>query len=376
MSIFNDKSILNIQYIPTKDMIVHREKEIDQVKNIFENPSDSSHFFIFGFPGTGKTMVMNFLKNKYTDSLSAMNSKVLYLNMKKIKTESQAIASIINEMGYSPKWMSTKGYYDFFFDTLEYTNYNLIIIFDEIDKYLDRVGDTLLFVLSDTIYEKKLNSKISLVCLTNKLTAMDAIEERAKSRLTPKKIFFKPYNADQLRDILIKRAEKAILPNKLESGVIPKVAALAAQDSGDARKGLALLRIACTIAEKNGTEKVTEDDVDTALNMIDVDEVREGILYLPKQVQITLKATLDLITQNDKDVCTTSEIYERYMKIVKGYGLKPVSLRRIGDYLWNLTNQGILLSRIVYLGRSGKTREVKMAVSGKIVEKILDEVLL
>jgi len=50
----------------------------------------------------------------------------------------------------------------------------------------------------------------------------------------------------------------------LEDGVVPRVAALAAREHGDARKAIDILRFAGEIAEENDHDSVTEDCVDHA----------------------------------------------------------------------------------------------------------------
>jgi hypothetical protein len=75
---------------------------------------------------------------------------------------------------------------------------------------------------------------------------------------------FPPYDAPQLCDILKQRADIAFNEGILDEGVIPLCAALAAQEHGDARRALDLLRVSGELADRENAEKVTERHVKMA----------------------------------------------------------------------------------------------------------------
>ena len=70
--------------------------------------------------------------------------------------------------------------------------------------------------------------------------------------------------------------------------MIPLCAALAAQEHGDARRALDLLRIAAEIAERENSDKVTEVHVYKAKNKMELDCVTEAIRTLPTQSKLVL----------------------------------------------------------------------------------------
>ena len=82
-----------------------------------------------------------------------------------------------------------------------------------------------------------------------------------------------PYNAEQLIDILRIRAELGFRSGALDDVVIPLCAALSAQEHGDARRAIDILRIAGEIAEGNGANKIEEMDVRKAFVKVENDMV-------------------------------------------------------------------------------------------------------
>src|SRR3989440_5218810 len=91
---------------------------------------------------------------------------------------------------------------------------------------------------------------------------------------------FPPYNADELFDILSERARLAFENGTAEDGVLQLIAALAAQEHGDARRALDLLRVSAELAERQGEEHITEEHVQRAKNKIELDTVIEAVKSL------------------------------------------------------------------------------------------------
>ena len=67
------------------------------------------------------------------------------------------------------------------------------------------------------------------------------MDPRTKSSLCEKELVFPPYNAAELRSILKDRVEIAFRPGVVEESAINLAAAIAAQESADARTAVMLL---------------------------------------------------------------------------------------------------------------------------------------
>jgi len=70
--------------------------------------------------------------------------------------------------------------------------------------------------------------------------------------------------------------------------VIPLCAAYAAQEHGDARRALDLLRVSGEIAERIKSSKVLEAHVKQAQEKIEIDRIVEVVRTLPSQSKLVL----------------------------------------------------------------------------------------
>ena len=147
----------------------------------------------------------------------------------------------------------------------------VVIVLDEVDK-LARKGDDILYNLS-RINSDLDQSRVSLIGISNDLKFTEFLDPRVKSSLGEDEIIFPPYNAEQIRDILEQRASMAFKANVLEEDVIPLCSAFAAQEHGDARRALDLLRISGELAERTGYSLVSEKHVRSAREKIERDQV-------------------------------------------------------------------------------------------------------
>ena len=101
-------------------------------------------------------------------------------------------------------------------------------------------------------------------------------------------LIFPPYDAEQISDILKQRAKMAYNDGVLGEMVIPLCAAFAAQEHGDARRALDLLRVSGEIAERENQPQVLEEHVRRAQEKIEVDRVVEVVRTLPTQSKLVL----------------------------------------------------------------------------------------
>ncbi len=374
--IFNNRDALTAHFAP--DTIPHRNNQINNLASIVApalKGGRPSNIFIYGLTGTGKTLVTRHVGNEL-EKMSKQGPKevkVLYLNckMKKVAdTEYRLVAELSRMLGQDipATGLPTETVYQTFFTTLDSENWVLIIILDEIDALVGKMGDGFLYNL--TRINQELNrAKVAIIGVTNDLNFVDVLDPRVKSSLSEEEILFSPYNALELQDILKQRAELGFLPNVLSQEVIPKCAALAAHEHGDARRALDLLRVAGEIAERNGEKKVTENHVDLAQGKIDYDRIVESVKSLPKQTKVVLWSVIQLIDQNRDDI-QTGDVYAVYEDKCKEVGLYPLTQRRISDLISELDMAGIINTQVVSKGRYGRTREIKLNVVNLVKEKI------
>jgi cell division control protein 6 len=215
------------------------------------------------------------------------------------------------------------------------------------------------------------NSRVSIIGISNDLKFTDFLDPRVKSSLGEEEIVFPPYDANQLRDILQHRSEVAFKQNALSEDVIPLCAAFAAQEHGDARRALDLLRTAGELAERDQAESVTEEHVRRAQDKIELDRVVEVVRTLPTQSKLVLYAIL-LLEDNGVHNVNTGEVYNIYKTLCDELDADVLTQRRVTDLISELDMLGIVNAVVVSKGRYGRTKEISLSVPVEETEAVLE----
>lgn len=377
--IVKNKKILQSSYIP--EYLPHRMDKISEIVEIIApalNRDKPSNILIFGKTGTGKTAVMNFVGKELRKADEDQNNCVfIYVNCEVVDTTYGMLYNISNQIITDPNrripftgWSLDKILAELtvYIDTEDKV---YIIVLDEIDRAFQKNGDDIFYYLT-TINEVLQNSKVSIIGITNNANFTELLGQRVKSRLGEEKIVFPPYNVDQLRDILYARAKDAFDEGVLDDDVIPYCAALSAQEMGDARRALDLLRMAADFAERNGDTKVTGAHVRYAKNKIELDAVSEVVKTLTIQSKIVLMSIIRN-TEEGMTTMTTGDVYTMYKFICEGIGQSILTQRRVAGLISELDMLGIIHARVKSFGRAGRTKEIELSTPKEIINMIKND---
>ena len=260
--------------------------------------------------------------------------------------------------------------YTKFFEAVDYVERVAVIMLDEIDKLVEKSGDDTLYNLSRMNSELE-NSRVSIIGISNDLKFTDFLDPRVKSSLGEEEIVFPPYDANQLRDILQHRSDVAFKTDALSEDVIPLCAAFAAQEHGDARRALDLLRTAGELAERDQDEGVTEEHVRRAQDKIELDRVVEVVRTLPTQSKLVLYAIL-MLEDNGVHNVNTGEVFNIYKTLCDELDADVLTQRRVTDLISELDMLGIVNAVVVSKGRYGRTKEISLSVPVEETEAVLE----
>ncbi|MFH1445518.1 MAG: ORC1-type DNA replication protein [Nanoarchaeota archaeon] len=370
--IFKDRDVLSFRYTP--ETVPHRDEQIKHLASIVAPSARGgriSNVFIYGKTGTGKTLVTKNIMNELKKTSD--NVCVLFVNckMKKVSdTEYRLFAELIRNLGEEipSTGLPTDQVYRRFFELIDSKKQNVILVLDEIDTLVKKTGDDILYNLT-RINQELVNTQLSIIGISNDISFTDTMDPRVRSSLSEEEIIFPPYNASQLQDILIQRANLAFKSGAIGPGVIEKCSALAAQEHGDARRALDLLRMAVEISERRNANQVKIEDVDKAEHKLDSDRIVEIVKTQPKQSQAVLASIINLMDSGQKNI-QTGDIFSIYEKIVPEAGLKELTQRRITDLIGELDMLGVINARVISKGRYGRTREINMQLPEATMKKI------
>ncbi len=251
----------------------------------------------------------------------------------------------------------------------------LVVVLDEVDSLVKRdvnQGNDILYGLTRMNSELE-NSRISIIGISNDLKFKEMLDPRVLSTLGEEEVIFPPYNAVELRGILQQRVAISFNDGVIEDeGVINLVGALAAQEHGDARRALDLLRTAGELAERKGDDLVTQEHVREAQKFIERDTITETVKTLPMQSKAVLLSVYALAASGKRDIFT-GECFNMYSEIVKTLSLDTLTQRRVSDLISELDMLGLINTTVVSKGRYGRTKKIRLAVSKKQIGTILDE---
>lgn len=361
--IFHTRDVLRPTYTPSE--LPHREEQINSLASVLvpalrgETPSN---VLIYGKTGTGKTAVAKFVGKELEEAgLGGVKCSVIYINCEVVDTQYRILAHLARHFNKEipmTGWPTDQVYSEFR-SALDEEKRVVVIMLDEVDK-LVRKGDDVLYNLS-RINSDLLRSRVSIIGISNDLKFTEFLDPRVKSSLGEDEIIFPPYNAEQIREILERRAGLAFRAGSLQEDVIPLCSAFAAQEHGDARRALDLLRISGELAEKERSAIVTEDHVRSAREKIEQDRVEEVIKTLPTQSKLVLYSIVLLEEQGTRNI-TTSAVYNMYKQLCPLVETDYLTHRRITDLIAELDMLGILHTIVVSKGRYGRTKEITLSV--------------
>ena len=368
--IFKNREALSSTYIPKH--FPHREEEIGNIANILKpalNGSRPSNILIYGQTGTGKTAVAKFICEQITAKANDEDKKIhtAYINCKQTNTT----YSILSNIGkaYSKEWEEEIPIAGWRIDKVyaevkQKAKENggiVILVLDEIDALVNKSGDDILYHLTSLNSDLE-NSKISIIGISNDVKFTSWLDPRVKSRLGEESLAFAPYNAPQIEEILYERSKIAFKKNVVEPLVVSYCSSKAAQEHGDVRKALDLLRISAELADREEREIVTARYVNLAQNVMENDQVKNIISTLPIQNKATFASIIVNQGSRRNGQQTTGEVYETYSRICNIFKLEILTQRRISNLISELDMQGLIHAKTVSLGRQGRTKYISLAI--------------
>ncbi len=373
--IFENKEVLRPNYTP--DNLPHRDKQIQSLASMLVpaiRGDTPSNILIYGKTGTGKTAVVKFMGQELQNTSESYETTclVLYVNCEIVDTQYRLLATLAKHIGKEVPMTGwpTDQVFEEFKKTLDKEKRVVIIIMDEIDK-LVRKGDDVLYNLSRINGDLE-NARISLIGISNDLKFTEFLDPRVKSSLGEEEIIFPPYDAEQIHDILEQRAGMAFKKGMLDETVTRLCAAFAAQEHGDARRALDLLRVSGEIAERTKSPVVEEKHVRIAQEKIENDRVVEVVRTLPTQSKLVLLSVL-LLSKIRKNNVSTGEAYTVYKHMCNDIGSDILTQRRITDLISELDMLGIINAMVVSKGRYGRTKEISLSVPMSDTKGVLME---
>ena len=367
VELIKNAEVLEEDYTP--DKILCRNDALDDFTDVLKpiyKGRPPQNAFLYGDTGVGKTAVTKYLRDKLVDDLERKNAdspadeqvtlNIIWINCENFttgdhKTSSYQVAvGIVNRLREQGNRITGTGYapqdvYDIMYSELDALDGTVLIVLDEVDKIGD--DDTLLYELPrsrDMGYLEKV--RVGVIGISNDYTFRKNLSPKVKDSLCETEIKFAPYDATELTQILMRRAELALYDSAYTEGIIDLVSSLAYKEaSGSARRAIRLLRGSAEIAEGEGVEQIAESHVRKADKKIEYGNIVESIADQDDEKLYILKgiAHLDLV---NKTPARTRTIHRAYSRVVRAYnedGAKdPLTQRGMFNHLSKLVMFGFV----------------------------------
>jgi cell division control protein 6 len=370
-------------YVPAH--LPHREKQIKDVLRVLApatNGEVPSHVIIYGKSGTGKTAVVRLvLKSLPTQAQPGVRITPLFVDCSRADTHYTVMSALVNalaDLEAAPGAKragvkhGTNELYETFTKLLEDRGGIALVALDEIGRAVRNSGEEMIFTLVN-LNSSLRNSKIVLVATTNDNLLSEQFAQPTRSRLNEERVHFPPYNQSQLLDILKARAREVFVPGAIEDPALAKCAVYAAQEHGDARRALALLRVAARVAGQEKAPEITENHIDLARADLQRDMVLESIVSLPVQQKAVLYS-IAMLTQHGKPPPESSAIYGTYVRIAAQLGVSPLHQRSVRNYVSDFKSLGLIETSLKNRGRGGGVKlEALLTVPPNVVTHSIEQ---
>lgn len=341
--VFSKKELLNVGYVPNPTHIVARNEEIRRLATAL-NPAitgdDPSNVFLYGKTGTGKSLCARYTTNRIVETAAENGVTVgrVIIDCSQENTETRAVRKAVCELN-DPKETSINvpesgfgrsRYYSLLWEVLDERFDVVFIVLDEIDC-LDETD--FLMQLSRATEAKKLQRcLVGIIGISNKVKYRERLEERVRSSLQERELVFTPYDREALREIIRSRLE-AFDGEILSDDVVSECASLAADEHGDARKAINLLRHTGELAVREGIDTITATHVQEVRNLAERDRVRALLAGATVQQKAALLSVVSLALVEKTQTFKTTNVYAAYEDICVEAGLETLSKRRVHDLL-------------------------------------------
>ena len=368
-SLFVDRRAFDHGFEPAR--LPHREHEVDSlVRNLVDalNGHIPSNMLLYGVPGSGKTVVTRFVLSQLREKGLEMGQsvKTYEINCRNVDTKYrvvQTIATQLSQRGDVPVPFTgwpTDRVLETVVSRMSRIGGVHIIVLDEVDNLVAKGGDDLLYALT-SLNTLLGDGRCSIIGISNDLHFTQHLDPRVSSRLSQEDIVFHPYVATEIQNILSERASMGIKAGVLDDGVIKLCSALAAQEHGDARRALDLLRISVQKAEQRSQGNVDTKHVRLAQSQLEYDQVTPVIKTLPLHQKLVL-FSICLNEENGLRNISTGEVYRTYSEACSKIGTEPLTTRRVSSLLNELDTMGLIMARNVSKGRGGRSKQVNSAI--------------
>ncbi len=350
-SVFRDEHVFEIDYVP--EAFLHRETQMESLKYALRPAVRGSrplNVMAQGPPGTGKTTAVQILFDELHAQTDVQAVRVnCQVNSTRYSVFSRLFQGVFD---YEPpsSGISFKKLFSQVTDRLVEDDEVLVVALDDVNYlfYESEASDTLYSLLR--AHEEQGGAKIGVIVISSDLD-LDMIEEldgRVQSVFRPEEVYFPNYDEAQIAEILGERADRGFHDDVIDPPVLDRVAALTAEQGGDLRVGIDLLRRAGLNAEMRASRTVEFEDVEDAYD-------KSKYVHLSRRLQElsdSETALVEVIAEHDGE--RAGDIYDAFNDHT------DLGYTRYSEIINKLDQLGIIEATYTDVDGRGRSRELTL----------------
>ncbi len=348
-TLFKDARAFDPDYIPKN--FNHRDSQLEAIAMCIKpalGGARAVNALIYGPPATGKTTAINKLKEDLAEVPQGEKVIVVHVNCQ-IHSSKFSIFSQIHDavIGHTPPETGVpfKKVYEAIFKKLMKENKSLIVALDDMNYlFYDRHANEILYDIL-RVYEVFPNAKATVFSIVSDVEFNYKIEDRVRSVFRPQEIFFQPYKAGDIFDILKERVREGFHMGVIDDSLVSKIADHA-YSNGDLRLGIEILRRSAFAAENDASRKIKSAHVESAIASSGPAALKKTLESLESDEAKLLKIIAKTGTKN------SGELYEFFKKKT---GLSYTKFYRMLDKLESIR---LIDTKFTEGGKRGRTRNI------------------
>lgn len=306
--IIKNPSCFDIAWTPPR--LIERKENDDFYRELskFIKYRKSNNLFVKGFPGSGKSVTVEFVKQ----SLEEHREDFKVFNINCYSKSSSDVLKVLTA-GQTKK-TSVPVMLENFLKALQH---DAIIFLDEIDRS-DKISSLLYGLSRPKEFYPEFKKNINIILISNNFAWEESIPDNIRSSLQLKPLVFKPYNVNHIKNILKQRIKYGFInEDSISEDLINKIAEkVVSERRSDCRLALDILFIAAAEAEDNNKDKIYENFVEKALRIATRNIDKKAVTKLSDDQLLTLFA----ICQNNTE--TLEQLHKNYVRVIRQNKLK------------------------------------------------------
>ena len=312
LSQIKDFSLFDFNYIPDEPVMREECKHLIKEMLRFEMSSIPTHQSVIGSKGSGKTLTLKYLQHMMAEHTEL---NIIYANCREHNTSCKLFAHFL---GVQARGASLSELYAKFCDKFKGKT---IVLLDEINLMSPKdKNKEILYFLSRS------ENPYMVIMLSNNHRFLRDLDASTKSSLQPVTVFFKSYDATQIRNILLQRAQQGL--HKYQEMGLAEIAALTTKRThSDARVAIKTLFYSVTMGDVGIEECFEKARKDIIVDMIT--DLSDSALTILQAVATSKSAF-------------AREIYKTYCRLSSKHSEKPFSYVYFNSNLSFLQSMGLI----------------------------------